>query len=312
MLAAAALAVALAAPPAALSAGGGSAPSPQRLWRSYPLDSAHTGSIRPAAGPVRRPRVTATASSAASSGLPWAAWFAIALGGLALVAAACGLWRHRALLRSKLRRAASPTGGRTSDPPLTATLVAEIREVSSPEAKAPPSRPPKKVTSIPGRGGDIALKRKPPTSERAVQVLKEKRPPRPGRREEVAALREKLAEPSGRANGAVPTAISRAAPERGVPASACRIDWWRGYVKSEFHAKVRRPDGSEAVLLTSAAFRWSKPTPPPADLPHIARAHAALVAELKTGGWSASGCGDQWYELELQRRHVSAGAERAT
>jgi hypothetical protein len=91
----------------------------------------------------------------------------------------------------------------------------------------------------------------------------------------------------------------RPAPRQAAP--ACRIDWWRGYRKSHFDARVPTAEGGEAVLLTSPPFRWSKPTPPPADIAEVARAHDVLVAKLKASGWVVTGRGKDWYALELRR-----------
>ena len=81
----------------------------------------------------------------------------------------------------------------------------------------------------------------------------------------------------------------------------CRIAWWRGYRKSHFDARALTRDGGEKVLLTSPPFRWSKPTPPPKDLPEVVRAHGALLAKLEAGGWVVTGNGRDWYALELRR-----------
>jgi hypothetical protein len=107
----------------------------------------------------------------------------------------------------------------------------------------------------------------------------------------------------------------RDAPRRAVPSARtgrCRIDWWRGYVKSQFDARLQRPAGEESVLLlASPPFRWSKPTPPPEDLPQAARAHTALLAQLEQRGWVVTGRGEHWYALELERRSDSPGTAGA-
>jgi hypothetical protein len=89
------------------------------------------------------------------------------------------------------------------------------------------------------------------------------------------------------------------AQPRSVPAR-CRIGWWRGYVKSEFYAKARMPDGREYVVRTSLGFRWSKSTPPPKEAPQVAEVHQKLVADLVADGWVVSGVGDEWWALELK------------
>jgi hypothetical protein len=89
----------------------------------------------------------------------------------------------------------------------------------------------------------------------------------------------------------------RPAPRPAAP--VCWIEWWRGYRKSHFDARLRTAQGDEAVLLTSPPFRWSKPTPPPEDVSQVARAHEALLAQLVLAGWVVTGRGRDWYALEL-------------
>jgi hypothetical protein len=264
------------------------------------------------------------------------AWLGITVGALAVVVAAYALvWqsavrasfplgeRAQAALRRGKRKTMRPPSGKRPRPTTRSVRAAprgENRKVgaaprtaslSHPNAKADGTAREttalkrKKPTEAHGRTREeTVLKRKQPPSERAVQSLKEKRPVA-GETQEVGVLKEKLAAPPHRPR-------ERAPGSRSAAPSACRIDWWRGYVKSEFHAKLRRPDGSETILRSSPPFRWSKPTPPPKDLPRAVHAHATLVAELKAAGWIASGRGEHWYALELQPRQVPARAERTT
>ena len=112
--------------------------------------------------------------------------------------------------------------------------------------------------------------------------------------------------PQPRRKAAAPPSPVNARPvARPVPRPAqCRIEWWRGYVKSEFYATVRMPDEREYVLRTSPTFRWSKSTPPPKDASQVAHAHQTLVDDLAADGWvvSGGGGGDDWWALELKRR----------
>lgn len=303
VLAAAALAVALAAPGAALAAGGTSDPSPQQLWHSYPLDSAHKGRIRAPARTATHPKRAASGAAGSSSALSWLAWVGIAVGVLAAAGAAFAL----------LRRSAGETA-RPASPPTLPASVALVADALNGAAAPPPAGPARPTAETNGRTRDeTVLKRKPPPSDRAVKTLKEKRPASSARGEEVGVLKEKLsARPPRRKERPQAASPAVARPRASAPGTVCRIDWWRGYVKSTFDAKVQNPDGSETVLLSSPPFRWSKPAPPPKDLPHVVSAHAALVDELKAAGWVARRRGNQWYALELQRRQVSAGAERAT
>jgi hypothetical protein len=91
----------------------------------------------------------------------------------------------------------------------------------------------------------------------------------------------------------------RAAPRPAEP--VCRIEWWRGYRKSHFDARVLTEEGDEAVLVTSPPFRWSKATPPSQHLQEVTRAHEVLLEQLEAGGWVVTGGGKDWYALELRR-----------
>jgi hypothetical protein len=101
-------------------------------------------------------------------------------------------------------------------------------------------------------------------------------------------------------------ARSRRAGSPALP--TCRIEWWRGYLSSEFYAARCDADGDGAVVLRSPSFRWRKSTPPPHDMPAAAEAHARLVAQLEADGWIAGKVGADWYSLELHRRPSAAAA----
>lgn len=334
LLLAAAVFVTLSAPPVALSAGG-SAPSPQRLWRSYPLDSAHKGKLRPAGSTAARPHATRHTGAQSSSGGSWPVWLGILLGVVVLGGAAYALVRRRTSLRlsvahdlvGRARQVVGRSDTAPSEPgpptelaiagpppprrPLNGELLGEAKRVASatpPVSGSTPTQEPAKAAD------DTVLKRKQRSTDPAVQTLKQKRPAVGARAQEVGVLKEKLGEPpQRRTNGAPETAVDAPkvarppaavrAPARTAGKPSCRIEWWRGYVKSEFQARVQRVDGSEAILLTSPAFRWSKSTPPPRDLPHVESAHAALMAELKAAGWRPRRRGTQWFSLELQLGH---------
>ena len=161
--------------------------------------------------------------------------------------------------------------------------------------------------------------------ENGVEKLKEKKqhsrkPENPSAKTEkrsakadddVTLLKAKLAEPAEKVRAVAMAPRAPARPQgRGTARreeETCRIVWWRGYVKSEFYASVRTRKG-DAVLMRSPAFRWNKPTPPPANVDEAMRAHEALVADLAAAGWVAAGRGDEWYALELEPR--AAGSAR--
>jgi hypothetical protein len=78
----------------------------------------------------------------------------------------------------------------------------------------------------------------------------------------------------------------------------CEIEWFRGYVKSQFLAVA---DGrSVALVRESPWFAWRGTTPPPRE-ERIAAARDALLQALLHDGWEPSGVGEQWYSDRLQR-----------
>jgi hypothetical protein len=83
--------------------------------------------------------------------------------------------------------------------------------------------------------------------------------------------------------------------------AVCRIEWWRGYMTSEFLATCKEADGTESDVLRSPSFRWRKSTPPPNDLAPAAAAHGTLVAQLEAAGWVVGRTRGDWYSLELHR-----------
>ncbi|MGH3005724.1 MAG: hypothetical protein ACRDOS_07475 [Gaiellaceae bacterium] len=81
----------------------------------------------------------------------------------------------------------------------------------------------------------------------------------------------------------------------------CEIDWWRGYVKSDFYALAARPGGERYVAARSPSFRsWR--SEPPLEEGAGAEAHARLVARLVADGWEPVGSGLAWYKTRLRRR----------
>jgi len=142
---------------------------------------------------------------------------------------------------------------------------------------------------------------------------------------EVELLKAKLADVEGgrpvapdrapaavQVTGALPIAPAKPRRPRATPRAVaiCRIEWWRGYMTSEFHARCREADGTEAVVLRSPSFRWRKSTPPPKDLAPAAAAHATLVAQLEAGGWVGERTRGDWYSLELHRSAAVAEASK--
>ena len=85
----------------------------------------------------------------------------------------------------------------------------------------------------------------------------------------------------------------------------CEIEWFRGYVKSQFLAVADRP--SEALVRESPWFAWRGTRPPPQE-ERIAAARDQLLQALLRDGWERSGVGEQWYSDRL-RRTVHVGVE---
>jgi hypothetical protein len=80
----------------------------------------------------------------------------------------------------------------------------------------------------------------------------------------------------------------------------CVIEWWRGYVRSEFYAVSVAPDGRTDVVARSRPFTWHWSDVPPRT-GVTADAHADLVAALAAEGWEQAGGGTPWYRTRFRR-----------
>jgi hypothetical protein len=295
----------------ALAAPG--APSPEQLWRSYPLDPTRTSDAQRAPSsthPRREAQPTAsTASSQTTLWLGLSAALATILAAAAVVAVI--LTGRGRVLASRLRewQALIPSaelkpawlGFVDAVRSFGAMLREEVGSLAGPHVEFATSAGPEPSGRRP-QGG-------PKAQRAAVNRLKEKR--RTADQDDVDLLKAKLRGTTPK-RSVVPRR-PRVTPIRAVTPETerCRIEWWRGYVKSEFYAQELRPDRSGSIVAASPAFRWSKPTPPSETLPHVASAHSTLVAQLKAVGWNVSGRGENWYALELERRpDRDSGAER--
>jgi len=307
------LALAASFAPAAAAAGDRSPPAPEQLWRSYPLDPARTSDSKPANRPAQPRRESQAPASARSSRTTL--WLAVAVALVAVLAAAATLavivtrrvtvlegrlpgWNPR-LPSTKLKR--TWLGLLDGVRSFGAFMREEVGSIAGPRVEfATPAGPDSSGSRVGRGGGD------PKAQRAAVKRLKEKR--QTADRDEVDLLKAKL----GGTPQRQPVALRPRRPQIHAvapTAERCRIEWWRGYLKSEFYAQEVWPDAS--IVATSASFRWSKSTPPPETLPHVARAHAELVVQLEAAGWEVGGRGEHWYALELQRRPArAAGAER--
>jgi hypothetical protein len=72
----------------------------------------------------------------------------------------------------------------------------------------------------------------------------------------------------------------------------CEIDFWRGYVKGQFLARLRQVDG-EPVIARSDFFRSR--TTPPERTPEAEHALAGLLEWLDRDGWRAYAARGPWY-----------------
>jgi hypothetical protein len=192
----------------------------------------------------------------------------------------------------------------------------EPRRQPQPRERARPSGPPPPTGKKPVRPAGA-----PPAKEELPGLS----PPPHKRRTAASGLPpEKSAEPLRRARPATRDAprVPRRAPDpvaaapqpraaqpaepRPLRAIAprweeCEIGWWRGFVKSEFYAVARPPDGGTYVAARSPTFRWWRSEPPPEE-GSGAEEHAQLLAELVEAGWEPVGQGIAWYETRLRRR----------
>jgi hypothetical protein len=80
----------------------------------------------------------------------------------------------------------------------------------------------------------------------------------------------------------------------------CEIEWWRGYVKSDFYAVAFRPTGEWYVAGRSPSFRWRHNEPPPQEASGQEE-HAELVGRLVADGWEPVGNGPVWYQTRFRR-----------
>lgn len=176
------------------------------------------------------------------------------------------------------------------------TESAAPKKVSGGEA--PPQKPLPGVAPPPAKerqprsglplGKTVPRPSEPPPKEQPA-------PPTPGPAPPAAAIRPFYAarrvEPRGPGR--------RTAGVRGR-VEECEIEWWRGYVTSDFYAFALRSGGPATILARSQPFRWRQNDPPPHEGP-AAEAHTALVERLGAEGWEPVGTGAAWYRMRLRR-----------
>jgi hypothetical protein len=84
----------------------------------------------------------------------------------------------------------------------------------------------------------------------------------------------------------------------------CAINWWRGYVRSQFLASEAGASGA-MVVAESPPFRWRSSKPPP-ETEEVVAAHRQLISTLNDLGWEAVGFGPAWFEVEFHRTPVAS------
>lgn len=144
------------------------------------------------------------------------------------------------------------------------------------------------ATAAPARS---APRRAPPTPRQAPPP-----PPTP-------PVPERLASPPAHPPPTAP------APQAGAAWETCEIDWWRGYVKSDFYAVAAGADELSAEVARSPAFRWRSAAEPPSTDPIVA-AHDTLVQKLMGAGWEEVASGTSWYRRRYRRRLSGDSAGR--
>jgi hypothetical protein len=90
-------------------------------------------------------------------------------------------------------------------------------------------------------------------------------------------------------------------PAASVESSTCEIEWFRGYVKSQFYVLLDAPAEGSWRRIASPWFAWRQAEPPP-PLPEIVAARDKLLAKLEGDGWKACGRGRAWYSQRLTPR----------
>ena len=83
----------------------------------------------------------------------------------------------------------------------------------------------------------------------------------------------------------------------------CALEWWRGYVKSQFLARAQRPDGRSYIAGRSPFFRsWHMGEPEESEQAH--RARAELILLLRSEGWELreGECDWAWYSACFARK----------
>ncbi|MGH2995899.1 MAG: hypothetical protein ACRDM9_06255 [Gaiellaceae bacterium] len=197
------------------------------------------------------------------------------------------------------------------------TRVAEAKPVERPQRPDPPTEKAVEPEARVAPAKAVEEPRRPdPPTEKAVEpearvapakaVERPQRPDLPTGRALGRETRATRAEAAGQAQRPVQPAAPQALllPAEETPSTRwerCQVEWWRGYVTSDFYALAVGPDGEPYVAGRSERFRWWGSEPPP-QRGGAAEAHARLLEQLAEEGWEATQTRGAWYGTRLRRR----------
>jgi hypothetical protein len=169
-------------------------------------------------------------------------------------------------------------------------VVAEPEDAAVAEPEEEPPRPGERLVESPAQDGQPA--HVPRLDAALVARASLQSPPPPA-----AAPPEPP--PAAPAEEPQPRTLQFAVP----PATTwerCEIEWWRGYIKSDFYAVAFRSTGEWYVAERSPSFRW-RHTQPPREGAAGREEHALLVGRLVKDGWQPVGNGPVWYQTRFRR-----------
>jgi hypothetical protein len=196
-------------------------------------------------------------------------------------------------LKAKLRRASVAKRARRERQAVDRLRTKLQQRSGSPVPMSPPSarKTSEPTLEVVPDSGPAPLERARPTPAKSPRSVARGRTTRSGRNPRGAA-----------AVALVPTdALPEVSePPDHRPRVRCRIDLWRGYIKSQFDAIEQRPTGAQRVIASSPLFRVRGGLPLTPE-PAAADAHAALIEELEQDGWCVVARGARWFDVELER-----------
>jgi hypothetical protein len=236
------------------------------------------------------------------------------LEGLLRAAAAAG---PKAPLRTRTVRATRepPTATEVSGGGVAKPFAARFPKSSASAAELFKQKPATDATTLlkaKEHASDTRAKEQLTASERTL--LKEKLAAKPPRKRAALAKESPRRLRTGRKSGTKHAPVLRTVPEPPEndirrPSSTrqprlpftrtCEIQWWRGYVMSEFFVVETTAEGATAVTAASSRFRWHK-REPPGETAQAVAAFSELLERLKGEGWTVTGRGEDWFSAKLQ------------